>query len=167
MARLRAKLFWSEVSFCRKNMFLIRMFLRNRPLTYFRGLTDCLARLGAKLFQTKPRSILPQKPPKLIFRKTRFRSELFYETTPHLFLGPNGPYGVVGGKIVPKRSFVLPKKHVFVPNFFTKPPYHQFSRPNELFGAFGGKTISKENFAPFCLGSPLSTPGKILSLSFS
>ena len=34
---------------------------------------------------------------------------------------PNRLYGAIGGKIVPEKSFVSPKKHVYGPNFFTKP----------------------------------------------
>jgi hypothetical protein len=36
---------------------------------------------------------------------------------------------------------VSSKKHVCVPNFFTKPPPHIFMGQNGLFGAFRGKTI--------------------------
>jgi hypothetical protein len=53
MARLGEKLFRSEVLCLRKSMFAFRIFLLNRPLTYFWGQTDRLVRLGAKLFRTK------------------------------------------------------------------------------------------------------------------
>jgi hypothetical protein len=46
------------------------------------------------------------------------------------------------------------KKHVYIPNFLTKPPPHIFLGQNGPFGAFWGKTISHKNFAPFCLLSP-------------
>jgi hypothetical protein len=49
---------------------------------------------------------------------------------------------------------VSSKKHVCVPNFFTKPPRHIFLGQNGPFGAFWGKTISHKNFAPFSLLSP-------------
>ena len=62
---------------------------------------------------------------------------------------------MIGDKSVPERSFVHPKKHVFVRNFLTKPtPYH-FSGPNWLYGAFGGKIVPDEIFAQFSLNSPL------------
>ena len=78
-----------------------------------------------------------------------------YKITPHLFYGPNGLDGAIGGKSVLEQSFVHPKKQVFVRNFFTKlAPYH-FSGPNWLYGAFGGKIFPYENFAQLCLKSPL------------
>ena len=61
---------------------------------------------------------------------------------------------MIGGKIVPKQSFVFPIKHVFDLNFFTKLSPHLFSGPNGLYGAFGGKTILDKIFAQFCLESP-------------
>ena len=68
---------------------------------------------------------------------------------------PNGLDGTIGGKSVPERSSVHPKKHVFGWNLMMKPaPYH-FYRPNWLFGAFGGKIVPDENFGQFCLKSPL------------
>jgi hypothetical protein len=69
-------------------------------------------------------------------------------------LGPNGLYGAIKGKIVLERSFVLPKKHVSDPNFFTKPPPYLFSGPNRLFGAVGGKTISDETSLHFASEAP-------------
>jgi hypothetical protein len=49
---------------------------------------------------------------------------------------------------------VSSKKHVCVPNFFTKPPPHVFLGQKGLFGAFWGKNILHKNFPPFCLLSP-------------
>jgi hypothetical protein len=49
---------------------------------------------------------------------------------------------------------VSSKKHVYVPNFLTKPPAHVFLGQNGLFGAFWGKTILHKNFHPFCLLCP-------------
>jgi hypothetical protein len=75
---------------------------------------------------------------------------------------------VIGGKIVPDRSFVSLKKHVQGPNFFTKPSPHLFSGPNGLFGVFGGKTISHENFTSFGLVSHPNLLSKkhVFSLNF-
>ena len=61
----------------------------------------------------------------------------------------------LGAKLVPERSFVHSKKHVFGRNFLTKPASYLFSGPNWLYGAFGGKIVPDENFAQFCLKSPL------------
>ena len=62
---------------------------------------------------------------------------------------------MTGGKSVPDRSFVHPKKQVFGWNFFIKQaPYH-FSGPNWLSGAFGRKIVPDENFSQFCFESPL------------
>ena len=44
----------------------------------------------------------------------------------------NGLDGAIGGKNVPERSFVLPKKHVFGWNLLTKPTPYLFSGPNYL-----------------------------------
>ena len=99
-----------------------RIFLLNRPLTYFRGQTDCLVCLGAKLL----RFISPRKPPKSFFQKTRFRSEFFPYSAPHNLSGPNGLYGAIGGKIVPEGSFVSLKKHVYALNFLLNRPFPYF-----------------------------------------
>ena len=61
----------------------------------------------------------------------------------------------LGGKKVPERSFVHPKKHVFGRNFLMKPAPDLFSGPNWLYGVFGGKIVPDENFAQFCLKIPL------------
>ena len=68
-----------------------------------------------------------------------------------------------GGKTISHENFasfglvshrnLFSKRHVFDPNFFTKPSRHLFSGPNGLFGVFGGKIILHENFASFGLGS--------------
>ena len=89
------------------------------------------------------------------FQKTRFRFEFLYKIAPHLFYGPNGLDGAIGGKSVPEQSFVHPKKHVFGRNFLTKPGPNLFSGPNWLYGVFGGKIVPDRNFAQFCLKSPL------------
>ena len=115
-----------------------------------------MVRPGEKLFRTKTLLNFASKAhTSSFFQKTRFRFKFWYEITPHLFYRPNGLDGAIGGKCVPERSFVHPKKHVFDRNFLTKPaPYH-FSGPNWLYGAFGGKIVPDENFAQFCLKSPL------------
>ena len=62
---------------------------------------------------------------------------------------------MIGGKSLPQRSFVHPKKYVFGWNLLTKPAPYLFSGPNWLYGVFGGKIVPAENFAQFCLKSPL------------
>ena len=89
------------------------------------------------------------------FRNTRLGFEFLYKISPHLFSWPNGLDGAIGGKSLSERSFVHPKKHVFVGNFLMKPSPYLFFGPNWLFGAFGGKIVPDENFAQFCLKSPL------------
>ena len=116
-----------------------------------------MVRSGAKLFRTKTLLNFASKAlSNSFFQKTRFRFEFFYKIAPHLFSWPNGLDGAIGGKSVPERSFVHPKKHVFGWDFLTKPVQYPFSAPNRLYGAFGGKIVPDENFAQFCLKSPLN-----------
>ena len=61
----------------------------------------------------------------------------------------------LGAKMVPERSFVHPKEHIFGRNVLTKPAPYLFSGPNWLYGAFVGKIIPDKNFAQICLKSPL------------
>ena len=85
----------------------------------------------------------------------------------HLFSWPNELDCVIGGKSVPERGFVHPKKHVFGWTFLIKPAPYLFSGHNWLYGAFGGKIVPDENFAQFCLKSPLEFifPKKTFSVS--
>ena len=128
-----------------------------KPAPYlFLGLIGNMVRSGAKLFRTK--TLLNSASNALsnsFFQKTRFWFEFLYKITPHLFSWPNGQDGAIGGKSVPERSFVHPKKHVSGWNFFMIPAPYLFSRPNWLRGAFGGKTVPDENIAQFCPKSPL------------
>ena len=62
---------------------------------------------------------------------------------------------MIGGKSVPERSFVHPKKHVFCWSFLMKHASYLFSWPNWQYRAFGGKIVSDENFVQFCLKSLL------------
>ena len=81
-----------------------------------------MVRSGTKLFRMK--TLLNFAPLELVFQKTRFLFEFFYKITPHLFYGPNGLDGAIGGESDPERRFILPKKHVFSRDFLTKPaPY--------------------------------------------
>ena len=111
---------------------------------------------GAKLFRTKTLLNFASKAlSNSIFQKTCFWFEFLYKIAPHLFSWPNGLDGAIGGKSVPERSFVHPKKHVFGRNFLTKPAPYLLSGPNWLYGAFGGKIVPDENFAQFCLKTTL------------
>ena len=142
MARLGAKVCRSEVSSIPKNTFSVRIFWRNRPHTSFLGLIGYMVFSGAKLLRTK--TLLNFALNALsysFFQKTRFRFEFSYKITPHLFSWPNGIDGTIGGKSVPERSFVEPKKHVYGWNFLMKPAPYLFSGPNWLYGAFGGKIV--------------------------
>ena len=68
---------------------------------------------------------------------------------------PNEQDGTIGGKSVPERRFVHPKKHVFCWNSLMRPAPFLFSGPNWLFGAFGGNIVPIANFDQFYLKSPL------------
>ena len=115
-----------------------------------------MVRSGEKLFRTKTLLNFASKAlSNSFFQKTRFRFEFLYYIAPHLFYGPNGLDGAIGGKSVPERSFVHPKKYVFGWNFWKKPAPYLFSGPNWLYGAFGGKIVPNENFAQFCPKSPI------------
>ena len=70
-------MFRSEVSFFRKNTFSVRIFLRNRPLTYFRVQTDYMVRLGAKLLRTKTSLDFASKAPEFVFPKNVFSFGIF------------------------------------------------------------------------------------------
>ena len=110
---------------------------------------------GAKLFLTKTLLNFASKAlSNSIFQKIGFRFEFLYKIAPHQFSGPDRLDGAIGGKSVPVRSFVLPKKHVFGWNFLMKPAPYLFSGPNWLYGVFGGKIVPDENFDQFCPKSP-------------
>ena len=156
MARLGAKVSRSEVSYNQKNTFSVGICWLNRPHTSFLGLIGYMVRSGAKLFRTK--TLLNSASKALsnsFFQKTRFRFQFLYKIALHIFSWPNGIDGTIGGKSVPVRSFVHPKKLVFIKNFLTKPAPYLFSGRNWIYGAFGGKIFPDENFAQFCLKSPL------------
>ena len=116
-----------------------------------------MVRSGAKLFRTKTLLNFALKALSYsFFQKTRFRFEFSYKIVPHLFYGPNGLDGTIGGKSVPERSFVHPKKHVFGRNFFTKPAPYLFPMPNGLYVRSGAKlflTKTSLNFAPKALSN--------------
>ena len=112
-----------------------------------------MVRSMAKLLRMK--TLLNFAPLELVFQKTRFLFEFLYKITPHMFYGPNGLDGAIGGKSVPKRSFVHPKKHVCGWNFLMKPAPYLFPGPNWLYDVFGGQIVPDENFTQFCLESTL------------
>ena len=156
MARLGAKVSWSEVSSILKNTFSFGIFWWNRPQTIFLGLIGYMVRSWAKLFRTKTLLNFSTKAlSNSFFQKTRFRFEFLYKIAPHLFSWPNGQDSTIGGKSVPECSLIDPIKHVFGWNFLMKPASYIFSGPNWLYGAFGGKIVLNDNFAQFCLKSPL------------
>ena len=152
MARLGAKVSRRKVSSIPKNTFLFGIFWRNRPHITFQGLIGYLVRSGAKLFWTKTLFNFASKALlNSFFQKTHFRFEFLYQIAPHLFSWPNGLDGTIGGKSLPKWSFVHPKKHIFDWNFWMKPAPYLLSGPNWLYRALGGKIVLDENFAQFCL----------------
>ena len=101
VARLGAKLFGTNTSFdfptkapsivfpsrpppivFLKNLFSVWIILRNRPLTYFRGQTDNVAHLGAKLFRTNTSPDFPLKVPSIVFPKNTFLVRIFLRNRP-------------------------------------------------------------------------------------
>ena len=115
-----------------------------------------MVRSGAKLVRTKAVLNFASKVlSNLYFQKTHFRLEFLYKIAPHQFYGPNGLDSAIGGKSVPERSFLLPKKHVFSRDLLTKPDPYLFSGPNWQYGALGAKIVPDENIAQFFLKSPL------------
>ncbi len=146
MAWLGAKVSRGEVSSILKHTFSVGIFWWYRPHTSFLGLIGYMVGSGAKLFQTKTLLNFASKALSNSFiHKTRFRFEFLYSIAPHLFSWPNGLDGTIGGKSVPGRSFVYPKKHDFGWNFLKKPAPYLFSGPNWLYGGFGGKILPDEN----------------------
>ena len=156
MARLGAKVSWSEVSSILKTTFSFVIFWWNRPHTSFLGLIGYMVHSGVKLLWTKTLLNFASKAlSNLFLQKTSFRFEFLYWIAPHPFSWPKGLDGAIGGKSVLERSFVYPKKHVFGWNFLMKPASYLFSGPNWLYCAFLGKIVPDVNFAQFCLKSPL------------
>ena len=128
-----------------------------KPVPYlFSGPNWLYGAFGGYMFRTKTLLNFASKAlSNSFFRKSRFQIEFLYYIALHLFSWPNGLDGTIGGKSVPERSFVHPKKHVFGWNFLMKPVQYLFSGPNWLYGAFRGKIVPDESFAQFCLKSPL------------
>ena len=86
-----------------KSRFSVRIFLWNRPLTYFMGQMDNVARVGAKFFRTKTSLAFDHQ--NRFFKKQVFYPNLFTKPPPHLFSRLNGLCGAFVGKIVPKKNF--------------------------------------------------------------
>ena len=150
MARLGPKVSWSEVSSILKNTFSVGIFWWNWPHTSFLGLIGNLLRSGAKLFRTKTLLNFASKAhSNSFFQKTRFQFQFLYKIAPHLFSWPNGLDGTIGGKSVPVRSFVHPKKHVFGWNLLMKPAPYLFSRPNGLYVGSGAKLFRTKTLLNF------------------
>ena len=127
MAWLGAKVSRSEVSSILKNTFSVGIFWWNRPHTSFLGLIGCMVRSGAKLFRTKTLLNFASKAPSnSFFQKTRFWLQFLYWIAPHQSYGRNGFDGAISGKSFPKRSFVLPKKHVLSSDFWRNQPHSSF-----------------------------------------
>ena len=156
MARFGEKVSRSEVSSILKNTFSVEIRWWNRSHTSFLDLIGYMVCSGAKLFRMKTLLNFASKALlNSIFKKKRFRCEFLWKIAPLQFSWPNGLDGAIWGKGVPERSFIHPKKHVFVWNSLMKLASYIFSGPNWLYGAFGGKIVPDENFAQFWLKSPL------------
>ena len=128
-----------------------------KPAPYlFSGPNSPYGAFGGKIILDKNIAQFCDKSPlEFVFLKNTFFVGIFILNRTSPISWPNGLDGMIGGKSVPERSFVHPKKHVFGRNFLTKPTPYLFSEPNWLYGAFGGKIVPDENFNQFCLESPL------------
>ena len=127
MARLGAQVARSEVSSFPKSTFSVGIFWWNRPHTSFLGLLGYMVRPGAKLFWMKTLLNFASKAlPNSFFQNTRFSVWILYKIAFHLFSSPNGIDGAIGGKSVPERSFIHPKKLVFGGIFWRNQPHTSF-----------------------------------------
>ena len=82
---------------------------------------------GGKVFPDENfAQVCLKSPLEFFFQKTHFRFEFLYEIAPHIFYGPNRLDGAIGGKSLPERRFVDPKKHVFDWNVLMKPALYLF-----------------------------------------
>ena len=113
------------------------------PIPLFWASFGYMVRSGAKLFRTKTLLNFASKAlSNLFFQKTRFQFEFLYKITPYLFSWQNGIDGAIGGKSVPERSFVHPKKHVSGWNFFMIPAPDLFSGPHLAIWCVRGQNCS-------------------------
>jgi hypothetical protein len=115
-----------------------------RPLTYSRG------RFRQKQAKFSSRTILPRNVPHSPFSE-KYVSGLNFFTKPPLLLfsGPNGLCGSFQGKNITNEEFGhfclkrpqnrFSEKHVFGPNFFTKPPCTYFCDQTNYVARFEAK----------------------------
>jgi hypothetical protein len=155
-----------------KNRFSVQIFLQNHPLAYFRGKTNYVVRLWAKLFRTKNFARFSLESLRNRFsekKKKRLQAESFLRNRPlSYFLCQTDYVARLGVKLFQTKNSLTwkapeivfskkkkkKKKKIFDSNFHTKPPSYLFSGQNRLCGSFGGKIVHDENFAHFCLESP-------------
>ena len=127
MARLGAKVSWSEASSIPKNTFSNGIFWWKQPHTSFLGLIGYMVRLGAKLFSTKTLLNFATKAlSNSFFEKTRFRFEFLYNIAPHLFSWPNGLDGTIGAKVSRSEVSSILKTTFSVGIFWLNRPHTSF-----------------------------------------
>jgi hypothetical protein len=73
---------------------------------------------------------------------------------PHVFLGPNGPFGAFGGKTISHENFAplclgrprnrFSEKHVSDQNFFTKPHHNIYRGQTDYMARLGAKLFRSE-----------------------
>jgi hypothetical protein len=73
---------------------------------------------------------------------------------PHVFLGPNGPFGAFGGKTISHENFApfcllspqnrFSEKHVSGQNFFTKPHHNNYRGQTDYMARLGAKLFRSE-----------------------
>jgi hypothetical protein len=119
-----------------KTRFLSEFFYETAPSPIFGAKRTIWRVWGKNCSGRKLRLILPRKLRNRFSHKQVFGSNFFTKPPPHLFSGPNGLYGAFGGKIFPDENFAqfclkspgirFSQKHLFDPNFFTKPHLTNF-----------------------------------------
>ena len=127
-----------------------------KPAPYlFRGPNSVYGAFGGKIVPDENIAQFCLKSPlEFVFPKNTFAVGIFIlNRTSPIFMAKRTRWRD-WGKSVSERSFVLPKKHVFGRDFWTKPAPYLFSGRNWLYDAFGGKIVPDENVAQFCLKSP-------------
>jgi hypothetical protein len=81
-------------------------------------------------------------------------SNFLTKLPPHVFLGPNGPFGAFGGKTISHENFArfsllgsqnrFSEKHVFGQNFFTKPHHNIYRGQTDYMARLGAKLFRSE-----------------------
>ena len=149
VVRFEAKLSWTKhrlllpktlpKSFLRKTRFRSKLFYETAlsPISRAKRTMWCVSRQNCS--GRKLRSLLHKTPPKSFFRKTRFWSEFFYETTPSPIFRAKWTMWRVSRQNCPGRKYrsLLPKtpsKSFFRKTRFRSEFFYK-TAPSHIFGA--------------------------------